>query len=298
EAGRLIHEPDATAEAVLEIDLVSLGDGDAVGDDDHRRLHACGSAGCPDQAGSGGGQLASTPKEVRMEIRFWGVRGSVPVPGVSTEGVGGNTSCIEVSAGGERIVLDAGTGLRCLGATLGGGPVQLTLLLSHLHWDHIQGIPFFGPLYRPGRARRRARPRRQGARRRLHRHHVRLRRGDRRGGRDALPRPATAPLARPRPGGRERPLDLRPGAGRRRARAALLETAKARDGHAATVLARGGDRVLVAAADGGAGRPVAGLGVARLVRLAVASVDGVLAAAREAAAAAHVRAREHAVLWG
>jgi phosphoribosyl 1,2-cyclic phosphodiesterase len=85
-----------------------------------------------------------------MEIRFWGVRGSVPVPGVGTEGVGGNTSCIEVCAGGERIVLDAGTGLRCLGATLGGGPVSMTLMLSHLHWDHIQGIPFFGPLYSPG----------------------------------------------------------------------------------------------------------------------------------------------------
>ena len=85
-----------------------------------------------------------------MEIRFWGVRGSVPVPGVATEGVGGNTSCIEVRAAGERIVLDAGTGLRCLGETLGAGPVSVTILLSHLHWDHIQGIPFFGPLYRPG----------------------------------------------------------------------------------------------------------------------------------------------------
>lgn len=91
-------------------------------------------------------------------IKFWGVRGSIPSPGPETALVGGNTSCVEVvlagaGAGGsdQRIVLDAGTGLRRLGnQLLGKGPVDATVLLSHVHWDHIQGIPFFAPLYVPG----------------------------------------------------------------------------------------------------------------------------------------------------
>ena len=84
-----------------------------------------------------------------MDIRFWGVRGSIASPGPETASVGGNTSCVEVRCGAQRIVLDAGTGLRSLGnALLGaGGPVDLTLLLSHFHWDHIQGLPFFVPAY-------------------------------------------------------------------------------------------------------------------------------------------------------
>lgn len=86
-----------------------------------------------------------------MQIRFWGVRGSVPSPGPLTQRTGGNTSCVEVLCGNRRIVLDAGTGLRNLGDQLTGkADHQVTLLLSHLHWDHIQGLPFFGPLYRPG----------------------------------------------------------------------------------------------------------------------------------------------------
>jgi phosphoribosyl 1,2-cyclic phosphodiesterase len=86
-----------------------------------------------------------------MEIRFWGVRGSIASPGPETAGVGGNTSCVEVRCGNERIVLDAGTGLRNLGNALvaEGAPVSLTLLLSHFHWDHIQGLPFFVPAYLP-----------------------------------------------------------------------------------------------------------------------------------------------------
>jgi phosphoribosyl 1,2-cyclic phosphodiesterase len=84
-----------------------------------------------------------------IEIRFWGVRGSCPSPGPHTAKVGGNTSCVELVFPGGRIVLDAGTGLRALGESL-RGPVDCTLLLSHVHWDHIQGIPFFGPLYAPG----------------------------------------------------------------------------------------------------------------------------------------------------
>ncbi|MFN3410272.1 MAG: response regulator [Limisphaerales bacterium] len=86
-------------------------------------------------------------------IRFWGVRGSIATPGPATAGYGGNTSCVEVRCGGEIIILDAGTGLRPLGreldAEFSGRPLSLNLLLSHTHWDHIQGLPFFQPLYRP-----------------------------------------------------------------------------------------------------------------------------------------------------
>ena len=85
-----------------------------------------------------------------MEIRFWGVRGSIASPGPSTAGVGGNTSCVEVRCGDQKFALDAGTGIRGLGnAWMSEGPVDATLLLSHLHWDHIQGLPFFVPLYLP-----------------------------------------------------------------------------------------------------------------------------------------------------
>ncbi|WP_146652678.1 MBL fold metallo-hydrolase [Labilithrix luteola] len=84
-----------------------------------------------------------------MMVHFWGVRGSIASPGAATAGVGGNTSCVEVVCGETRIVLDAGTGLRGLGSELMGRqePLALTLLLSHYHWDHIQGLPFFAPLY-------------------------------------------------------------------------------------------------------------------------------------------------------
>lgn len=84
-----------------------------------------------------------------MHIRFWGVRGSIASPGPDTAAVGGNTSCVEVVCGKTRIVLDAGTGLRGLGNELlkKGDDLSLTLLLSHYHWDHIQGLPFFVPAY-------------------------------------------------------------------------------------------------------------------------------------------------------
>jgi len=85
-----------------------------------------------------------------FNIRFWGVRGSIAAPGPETAGVGGNTSCVEVECGSTRIILDAGTGLRALGDELmKRGPVEATLLLSHHHWDHIQGLPFFVPIYLP-----------------------------------------------------------------------------------------------------------------------------------------------------
>ena len=86
-----------------------------------------------------------------MEIRFWGVRGSIASPGPETASVGGNTSCVEVRCGEARIVLDAGTGLRSLGNAIAreGGASEVTLMLSHFHWDHIQGLPFFAPAYLP-----------------------------------------------------------------------------------------------------------------------------------------------------
>ena len=84
-------------------------------------------------------------------LKFWGVRGSIPVPGPSTIRYGGNTSCVEVRADGEIIVLDAGTGIRSHGIALedefGSNPIKLSLLITHVHWDHIQGFPFFGPSY-------------------------------------------------------------------------------------------------------------------------------------------------------
>ena len=85
------------------------------------------------------------------QLKIWGVRGSIPVPGSTTVRYGGNTSCIEVRADGEIIVLDAGTGIRELGLALenefGSQPIKLTVLITHSHWDHIQGFPFFVPSY-------------------------------------------------------------------------------------------------------------------------------------------------------
>jgi phosphoribosyl 1,2-cyclic phosphodiesterase len=84
-------------------------------------------------------------------VKFWGVRGSIPTPGPKTVRIGGNTSCVEIRCGREIIILDAGTGLRTLGQSLlaefKNQPLKLTLLLTHTHWDHIQGLPFFGPIY-------------------------------------------------------------------------------------------------------------------------------------------------------
>ncbi|MGI9087808.1 MAG: response regulator [Chthoniobacterales bacterium] len=86
-------------------------------------------------------------------IRFWGVRGSIPTPGAETTLVGGNTSCVEVRVGDQVLILDAGSGIRRLGQSLmkefRDMPVNITLLVSHTHWDHIQGFPFFIPAYNP-----------------------------------------------------------------------------------------------------------------------------------------------------
>ena len=89
-----------------------------------------------------------------MRIRFWGTRGSLAKPGPSTIRYGGNTSCVEVRArDGTLIILDCGTGAHELGRSLvmsGERPIRGHLLLTHTHWDHIQGFPFFAPLFMPG----------------------------------------------------------------------------------------------------------------------------------------------------
>lgn len=85
-----------------------------------------------------------------LTVRFLGVRGSIATPGAELS-AGGNTSCLEVCAGDTRIILDAGTGLRTLGnERMASGPRHSTILLSHLHWDHVCGLPFFTPIYVPG----------------------------------------------------------------------------------------------------------------------------------------------------
>jgi CheY-like chemotaxis protein/ribonuclease BN (tRNA processing enzyme) len=85
-----------------------------------------------------------------MKIRFWGTRGSLATPGPGTLRYGGNTSCVEArTASGTLIVLDCGTGAHGLGRALaaGGAPVRGHLMITHTHWDHIQGFPFFAPLF-------------------------------------------------------------------------------------------------------------------------------------------------------
>lgn len=83
-----------------------------------------------------------------LTVRFLGVRGSIATPGMAA---GGNTACVEVIAGDTRIILDAGTGLRTLGnERMASGIRNSTILLSHLHWDHVAGLQFFTPVYVPG----------------------------------------------------------------------------------------------------------------------------------------------------
>jgi phosphoribosyl 1,2-cyclic phosphodiesterase len=90
-----------------------------------------------------------------LTIKFWGVRGSYPTPGVGTVKYGGNTACVEINAGDKTLILDAGTGIIPLGrdlarrATAQKHPLEVTLLFSHLHHDHTQGFPFFAPAYMP-----------------------------------------------------------------------------------------------------------------------------------------------------
>lgn len=92
-----------------------------------------------------------------MKIRFWGVRGSIPSPGPKTQKYGGNTACTELRVGPDNriIIIDAGSGIRTLGNYLMAndlpkGPIKADIFLSHTHWDHIMGYPFFTPIYIPG----------------------------------------------------------------------------------------------------------------------------------------------------
>lgn len=89
--------------------------------------------------------------QLRFQVTFWGVRGSIAVPGPDTVGIGGNTSCVEVRCGHSILIFDGGTGLRLLGnQLLKEMPITAHLFFSHLHWDHIQGFPFFAPAFIKG----------------------------------------------------------------------------------------------------------------------------------------------------
>ncbi len=93
----------------------------------------------------------SLAQQQQFTVHFWGVRGSIPCPGPETVRYGGNTACVEMRVGGQRIIFDGGTGLRVLGQyLLQHMPVEAHLFFTHSHWDHIQGFPFFTPAFIPG----------------------------------------------------------------------------------------------------------------------------------------------------
>src|SRR5687768_2431990 len=88
-----------------------------------------------------------------MTVDFWGVRGTIPSPGPSTVRYGGNTPCVTITFDANHIlVLDAGTGIRKLGQWLSATSHEIYIAITHRHWDHIEGFPFFGPIYEPRRA--------------------------------------------------------------------------------------------------------------------------------------------------
>src|ERR687886_1689154 len=92
---------------------------------------------------------------MNLRVRFWGTRGSIPTPGARTVRYGGNTPCVEVrTEDGALVILDAGTGIRELGRSLlegaKGATISGDIFLSHAHWDHIQGLPFFAPIFQRG----------------------------------------------------------------------------------------------------------------------------------------------------
>ncbi|ACB00375.1 MULTISPECIES: MBL fold metallo-hydrolase [Cyanophyceae] len=95
--------------------------------------------------------MVQAQTQTEFKIKFWGVRGSIPCPGRETVRYGGNTSCVEMCAGNQRLIFDGGTGLRLLGEALvaESAPIAAHLFFSHSHWDHIQGFPFFTPAFQP-----------------------------------------------------------------------------------------------------------------------------------------------------
>ena len=89
-------------------------------------------------------------EKAELRVRFWGVRGSIPTPDKNYLAFGGNTPCVEIAYGVDHVFIDAGTGIRPLAESLPTNPnARQTLLFTHFHWDHIQGLPFFSPLYLP-----------------------------------------------------------------------------------------------------------------------------------------------------
>jgi phosphoribosyl 1,2-cyclic phosphodiesterase/ActR/RegA family two-component response regulator len=113
-----------------------------------RILETCGDDPAPHTAPADGETVLGP-----TVVRFWGVRGSIPSPGPDTANFGGNTSCVEVRVGGQVLILDAGSGIRRLGQSLlrefRDRNLSITMLVTHTHWDHIQGFPFFLPAYQP-----------------------------------------------------------------------------------------------------------------------------------------------------
>src|SRR5438309_9771708 len=108
----------------------------------------CGLSTATIEPGSLPAQQEIEERDVRIKI--WGARGSIPAPGPETMRYGGNTSCVEVElSDGSRLILDAGTGIRNLGIHLPRVDQSIHILLTHLHMDHIQGLMFFAPLFRP-----------------------------------------------------------------------------------------------------------------------------------------------------
>ena len=97
------------------------------------------------------GKGSAGPANQTVSVTFWGVRGSLPTPGPTTVRYGGNTSCIEVRCGPHLLIVDAGSGLRALGTSLGESrlAVAADILMTHTHMDHVNGLPFFAPLYDP-----------------------------------------------------------------------------------------------------------------------------------------------------
>ncbi|WP_228035769.1 MBL fold metallo-hydrolase [Oculatella sp. LEGE 06141] len=94
---------------------------------------------------------AATDATQSFVVRFWGVRGSIPTPGIEMVRYGGNTACVELQVAGKRLIFDGGTGLRVLGKHLVNSmPLEAHLFFTHTHWDRIQGFPFFVPAFIEG----------------------------------------------------------------------------------------------------------------------------------------------------
>lgn len=94
------------------------------------------------------GRSSGVDADSDLQVKFWGVRGSIPAPGKQTKRYGGNTPCVEVRCGAERMIFDLGSGVRALGEAY-PAPLRASIFLSHYHYDHLQGMPFFTPMFNP-----------------------------------------------------------------------------------------------------------------------------------------------------